>query len=120
MEPRIITEDLSKEYHTSERCHILKNWSSAEEGLSIARARVEPGITTQRHILNGVDEKYLIIGGKGKMEVGDLPATEVKAGDLVVIPAGTPQRITNLGDEDLLFYCICSPGFRPDCYTSLE
>ena len=37
----------------------------------------------------------------------------------VVIPAGVPQRITNNRDEDVVFYCICTPRFRPDGYEAL-
>ena len=120
MEPTVVKEDLSGEHLTPEGCYILENWNSTEDGMSIARARVEPGVTTQRHILAGVDEKYLIVSGTGSIEVGDLPATEVATGDLVVIPAGTPQRIINAGEEDLIFYCICMPGFTPDCYLASE
>jgi hypothetical protein len=30
------------------------------------------------------------------------------------------QRISNLGDDDLLFLAICTPRFEPGCYESLE
>lgn len=116
MEPQIVREEPSNEHSTPERCHILELWNSVEEGISIARARVEPGETTQRHHLKGVDEKYLIIKGTGLMELGGLQPAEVGAGDLVVIPAGTPQRIANTGVEDLVFYCLCTPGFHGECY----
>ena len=38
-----------------------------------------------------------------------MPPTEVREGDVVRIPANTPQRITNTDVEDLTFYCICCP-----------
>ncbi len=58
-----------------------------------------------------------MVAGRGRrVEVGELPATEVGPGDLVLIPPGTRQRITNIGDTDLLFYCICDPPFDPSCY----
>jgi mannose-6-phosphate isomerase-like protein (cupin superfamily) len=44
----------------------------------------------------------------------------VHPGDVVVIPAGTQQQITNEGTSDLVFYCVCSPRFTPGSYTSLE
>lgn len=62
----------------------------------------------------------MILEGTGRMEVGDLPAADVGPGDVVAIPAGTPQRITNTGEEDLRFYCLCSPGYTPACYRNLE
>jgi mannose-6-phosphate isomerase-like protein (cupin superfamily) len=44
----------------------------------------------------------------------------VSAGDAVIIPAGAPQQVSNIGENDLLFYCICTPRFSPECYESLE
>ena len=46
---------------------------------------------------------------------------KVSVGDSVVIPANTPQRITNLSNtEDLEFYCHCSPRFVAEVYENLE
>lgn len=121
MEPKILKSNSVKEFFTPERCYISEIWnSSEEERLSIVRARVEPGVRTVLHYLEGVDERYLITAGNGRVEVGDLPATEVSAGDVVIIPAGTPQRITNIGETDLVFYCVCTPRFNQDCYHEVE
>ncbi len=109
------------EFSTEERCHILELVNTPQDELtSIARARVEPGVTTVRHRLEGVDERYIILVGQGRVEVGDLPPIDVSAGDLVLIPRRTAQRITNTGDGDLVFLCVCTPGFHPDCYEDLE
>jgi mannose-6-phosphate isomerase-like protein (cupin superfamily) len=112
---------LGTEFMTNERCHILEVWNdTSDSAVSIARARVSPGVTTQLHRLNGVDERYLIVQGEGEVLVGDLAKQAVRSGNVVVIPKGTPQQITNLGESDLIFYCICSPRFSPDCYESIE
>ncbi len=121
MKPLIVKPDEGNEYLTIERCHILELVNRpTDSAISIARARVEPGFTTMRHVLDGIDERYLIVSGAGLMEVGDLPPQPVESGDLVLIPAGCGQRITNTGKEDLIFYCICSPGFQQDKYRALE
>lgn len=121
MKPRIIRQDLAGEYHTPERCFICETWGSDDDPeLSVARARVPAGVVTQLHALEGVAERYLVVQGSGLMEVGGLEAREVAAGDMVIIPAGTPQRIRNTGAGDLVFYCLCSPRFTPDCYRALE
>jgi len=52
--------------------------------------------------------------------VGNLQPTAVSAGDLVVIPAGVSQKITNTGKTDLVFHCICTPRFTQDCYCNEE
>ena len=78
------------------------------------------GITTALHRLNGVHERYIILAGWGEMQVGDVPTENVGPGDVVDIPAGTSQRITNVGDRDLEFLCACTPRFWPGCYEDLE
>ncbi|MOA16644.1 Cupin domain protein [compost metagenome] len=92
---------------------------AGDPAVSVAEARVAPGVTTQLHRLDGVVERYLIVKGRGMVDVGGLQPSEVGPGDLVVIPAGVPQRIGNLGEEELVFYCICTPRFTPACYETL-
>jgi mannose-6-phosphate isomerase-like protein (cupin superfamily) len=116
MEPKIVKIHSFQDYLTPERCFISENFSS--ERLSIARARVQPRISTVSHHLEGVDEIYLVTAGKGRVTVGNLKPTDVESGDIVVIPAGTSQKITNTGETDLVFYCVCTPRFTADCYRS--
>lgn len=109
------------EFETTERCFITEIANTPDdENISIARARVEPGMTTAWHKLRGVSERYLIISGQGLAEIGNLEPADVTAGDVVCIPPDTPQRITNIGKADLIFFAVCSPRFTPDCYISLE
>lgn len=39
---------------------------------------------------------------------------------MVLIPPETPQRITNIGNVDLIFLAICTPRFIPACYQDVE
>ena len=107
----------SSEFYTSEGCFIteLCNYPVDAEA-SIARARVAPGVTTRWHRLRGISERYIILEGRGRMEVGELPPTEVGVGDVVLIPPLCRQRITNVGDSDLVFLCVCIPGFKTEAY----
>ncbi len=118
LKPKIVKANSLKETSTSERALIAENYST--EGISIAQARIKPGITTMAHHLDGVNEIYLITSGKGQVDVGDIKPTEVTKGDLVVIPAGASQRISNIGKTDLVFYCICTPKFTAECYCGEE
>jgi mannose-6-phosphate isomerase-like protein (cupin superfamily) len=118
MMAKIVKGKSLKEYSTPERCFVVENYS--DELVSIARARVKPGVTTIAHHLKGATEIYLVARGRGKVTVGDLPPTEVATGDVVVIPAGVSQKITNMGKTDLVFHCICTPRFTQDCYRSEE
>ena len=109
------------EFCTEERCFITEIWNSATDpNVSIAQARVEPGTSTALHHLRNTEERYLITAGRGEVKVGDLPAAAVGPGDLVVIPANVSQMITNTGESDLRFLCICTPRFEPSCYQDLE
>lgn len=107
------------EFATSERCFIteLLNHPTRPE-VSLARARVAPGVTTELHALD-VEETHVIEAGSGMMEVGG-ERFRVGPGDSVCIPEATPQRIENDGNVDLVFLCLCRPRFRPEGYVSLE
>lgn len=106
---------------TAEGCYIneLSN-TDADPACSIARARVAPGVTTRWHRLSGTAERYVLLAGSGRVEIGSLPARTVGPGDVVLIPPGCRQRITCLGDEDLVFLAICTPRFRPQAYEDLD
>ena len=111
----------ASEYWFREGCHILETANHADDPeVSIARVRVEPGGRTHWHKLDNVSERYLIIDGEGRVDAGMLEKKAVQAGDVVYIPPGTAQRITNTGKRDLVFYAICSPRFIPGCYRDLE
>lgn len=113
--------DAATEHDTAERCAILECWNEpVDPQASIARARVAPGVTTAWHRLDGITERYLIVDGRGRVEVGELPPAEVGPGDVVVIPPGCRQRIANLGAADLVFLAICTPRFVPQAYEALE
>jgi len=114
-------QDLAKEFLTPERCHIFETYNTAaDESISIARARVEPGLTTAWHVLEHTIERYIIVEGRGRVEIGDLPAADLEPGDVVIIPAAIRQRIANSGNVDLVFYCVCTPRFESKNYRSLE
>lgn len=113
--------NLSEEYYFDEGCYITEVSNSADDSqLSIARARVKPGVTTSWHLLNGITERYVILDGTGRVEVADLESTSVNTGDVVIIKPGQKQRICNTGSCDLLFLAICSPRFVRSAYVSLE
>lgn len=119
--PAIRHPDESEECFTAELCHILETWNRAEDGaVSIARARVAPGVTTRLHRLRGITERYVVIAGSGQVEVGTLPPSAVAAGDMVFIPSDCPQRITNSGSVDLVFLAICTPRFVSEAYEDIE
>lgn len=121
MKAEVLKGTAKDEFETPERCRILEVANdSGDEFVSIARARIGSGVMTALHRLEGVAERYLIVSGKGRVELGDLAPVDVSEGDVVRIPPGVTQRIANIGQGDLVFYCICTPPFRQDRYQALE
>ena len=105
------------EYPIPEGCLILELSNSPDDpAVSIARARVPPGATTRWHRVRDTAERYVILEGRGRAEVGGLPPQDVGPGDVVLIPPSCRQRIANTGSTDLVFLAICSPRFEPRAY----
>jgi mannose-6-phosphate isomerase-like protein (cupin superfamily) len=110
-----------QEVRTTEGILILEIANDpGDESVSIARARVEPGKTTKWHRVKNTDERFIIVSGAGRVEVEGLDPTDVRVGDVVRIPSGALQRITNTGRDDLVFYCVCSPRFRYKNYEEVR
>jgi len=108
------------EFWVRERCFIREIANTPDvSDFSLAETRVEAGVTTELHSL-AVQEWYVLTQGTGAVEVDGGKLTAVGPGDIVEIPAGVSQRISNTGEDDLVFYCVCLPRFTPDCYVSLE
>ncbi len=118
LQPKIVKAHSLNPYLTPERCYIAENFSDRD--VSIAVATVKPGVTTKAHHLKGIQEIYIITAGKGEVSFTGLEPTIVGAGDVIIIPAGASQRITNTGQTDLVFYCVCTPRFIEDYYFDDE
>ena len=121
MKETIKQQNIKEEFYTPEKCYITELSNTPDDpDVSIARARVELGVTTRWHRLKGTFERYFIISGRGIVEIGEQPPQEVTAGDIVLIPPMCRQRITNIGAEDLVFLAICSPRFSQDVYEDID
>lgn len=120
-QPAVLPGSHAAESCIAEGCAIteLSN-SEADPGLSVAQARVPPGVTTRWHRLRDTAERYVILAGSALVELGGQSPTPVTEHDVVIIPPGCPQRITNTGSSDLLFLALCTPRFRADAYEDLD
>lgn len=83
--------------------HAVKNQSFAE-------ATVPPGIKTNLHYHQHSEELYIIFAGIGDMTLGD-QTFRVNPGDTICISPNTPHCIFNCGDDELRFFCACSPAY---------
>jgi mannose-6-phosphate isomerase-like protein (cupin superfamily) len=80
---------------------------------SLAEARVPPGAATLLHRHRVTEELYHVTAGVGLMTLGDANF-ELRAGETVAIPPGTPHCIRNVGDGPLRILCCCSPAYADE------
>lgn len=114
-------DDQRSEYYFREGCFVTELSNSGDDPeLSIAHIRVEAGETTRWHKLLGTTERYLILAGQGSVEIGELPARTVLEGDVVYIPPEVRQRISNTGEDDLIFLALCTPRFEEQAYIDMD
>lgn len=110
------------EFEIEERSFIVEMVSSQQDPTcSIARARVRPGVTTALHSVRAIVERYIILQGEGDVVIGDSAPQQVGPMDVVWIDKDKPQKIRNSSHkDDLLFLCICTPGFTMESFINLE
>ena len=106
MKESIRRQNIHDEYYISEQCYITELSNSEDDpDISIARARVEPGVTTRWHRLKGISERYYILSGQGLAEVGELQKQEVTAGD-VVLKGGSQAACFRFFRFDVAGFCF--------------
>lgn len=121
MQAAILRHVPTAEFFTPELCHINELSNTAKDpGLSVARARVAPGVTTRWHRLKATTERYVLLEGRGRVEVDGLDPQEIGPGDVVLIPPDCRQRITNTGPQDLVFLALCTPRFHQENYEDVD
>ena len=79
---------------------------------SLAEATLAPGQATQRHFHARSEEIYVLLEGRGEMEI-DGARRDVGPGDAILIPPGAWHQIT-AGAEPLRFLCCCAPPYAHD------
>ena len=113
--------DPRAEFPIREDCFINELSNTEDDPVvSIARARVPAGVTTRWHRVKNTVERYVMLEGKGRVEVGTRTPEDVGPGDVVLIPSAAPQRISNTGEDDLIFLAICTPRFVPEAYEDIS
>jgi mannose-6-phosphate isomerase-like protein (cupin superfamily) len=87
-------------------------WTAARHQ-SLAEATLPPGGETAEHYHPRAEELYYFTAGAGRMRLGEEEA-DIRAGDCVVIPPGTPHKLWNPGPEPLVLLCCCAPSYSDD------
>jgi len=100
------------EYFTHEKFYVTEWWNNEEDpALSVARMRVEPGITTRPYRLHGITERYLFLSGRAIVEI-DGVSREVGPGEGILIKSGAKRSVRNIGKRDVGLLAICRPRFN--------
>jgi len=80
--------------------------------LAITWVEGAPGSMQAVHGHPGNEQIYVIVRGRGVMQVAD-EMQEVREGTLVFIPPGAAHAIKNTSEEPLVFVSATSPPFEP-------
>lgn len=74
---------------------------------------LKPGEDIGEEVHDNVDQFFRFEAGEAKV-VADGEEYEVRADDVIIIPAGTKHNIINTGTEELKLYTIYSPANHPE------
>lgn len=69
------------------------------------RFRIQPGGSIPRHFHPEIEHEQYVLSGRYEMGIGD-EVYDVKAGDSVYVPRGTPHWYRNTGKDVAEFLCI--------------
>ena len=87
---------------------LLTAGDAGSENLSITWVEGKPESEQGRHAHPDSEQVYVIVVGKGLMHVAG-EDKQVEAGTLVLVPAGAPHSIRNVGAERLVYISATSP-----------
>jgi mannose-6-phosphate isomerase-like protein (cupin superfamily) len=75
------------------------------EHLNVSMTVLHPGKATTGHEHESKDEVYLVVDGKGEIQM-DSRRFPIETGDIILIKGGQFHRTFNTSNEDLVFLCV--------------
>ena len=95
---------------TGERVVFRKTAADTNGELVVIDVYVEPdGFVAATHVHPSQEERFEVLSGTLEMKLGR-ETVVVRPGDRLVVPAGTPHRFRNTGDERAHFVCEVRPA----------
>jgi len=92
---------------------LLAHRNSSIQKQSLAEARLAAGAATTPHHHAATEEIYYILSGTALMTI-EQESRPVEPGDAIAIPPGRTHTIRNTGSDELVFLCMCAPGYEHD------
>jgi len=92
---------------------VLSPRNSYLKNQSLAGATLLPGRATLEHYHLESEEIYYILQGQGQIRIEE-EVREIKPGDGIVILPGKSHKVWNIGKENLVFLCCCSPAYTDE------
>jgi len=107
----VITTDQSLTNPTTGETLVFRTTAADTNGEAVVvEAFVEPhGAVAAAHLHPAQEERFEVLSGELEFRVRKQTFV-VRAGDRVVVPAGTPHRFRNLGEETAHFVCEVRPA----------
>jgi quercetin dioxygenase-like cupin family protein len=90
---------------------VFRTTSAETNGESVVvEAFVEPdGAVAAAHVHPAQEERFEVLAGELRFRVGK-DTIVARPGDRILVPAGTPHRFENIGEETAHFVCEVSPA----------
>ena len=90
---------------------VFRTTAAETDGASvIVEAFVEPdGAVAAAHVHPAQEERFEVLAGELEFRLGKSTVV-AKPGDRILVPAGTPHKFRNVGDETAHFVCEVSPA----------
>ena len=108
---QIIDRNKIKPFITKDQAELREFFHSGN--MSFAEATVSIRKTTEYHLHKSSEEIYYIVEGEGLMEV-EGEEKKVSKDQAVSIPPKKRHRISNVGNSQLRFLCLCSPSYSDE------
>jgi mannose-6-phosphate isomerase-like protein (cupin superfamily) len=105
---QIINRDRIKPFITKDKSQIREFYHS--QNVSLAEAVVDIGEITEFHFHKTSEEIYFILDGEGLIDI-EGEEKKVSKDQAIIIPPKKRHRISNVGNSQLRFLCICSPAY---------
>jgi quercetin dioxygenase-like cupin family protein len=97
---------------TGERVVFRQTAADTKGELVVIDVYVEPhGFVAATHLHPSQEERFQVLAGTLEMKVGR-ETVVARSGDVVVVPAGTPHRFRNAGEEQAHFVCEVRPALQ--------